>query len=261
VTKRALITGGSSGIGLALGRELAARGWAVALLARRVELVEQFAAELRERGGMAVGLGCDVGDLAQVRDAVARAREALGGELDLAVANAGISVPTWATNFKVDDAERILRTNVLGMFYLFDATVPAMVARGSGAFTGIASIAGLRGLPSASVYSASKAAMQNFLEASRVELAPKGVRVTVVNPGWVRTPIIDKYKGRVPFIVSAEKAARIIADGIEGGKRVVEFPRVMSLVMRTVRAMPDALYDLALRPYARRKIDPEKVRR
>jgi short-subunit dehydrogenase len=147
------------------------------------------------------------------------------------------------------------------MFYLFDATVPAMVARGSGHFAGIASIAGLRGLPSASVYSASKAAMQNFLEASRVELAPKGVSVTVVNPGWVQTPIIDKYKGRVPFVMSAEKAARIIADGIERRKRVVEFPRIMSLVMRTVRAMPDALYDLALRPYARRKIDPEKVRR
>ena len=81
------------------------------------------------------------------------------------------------------------------MFYLFDAVVPSMIERKSGRFAGIASIAGLRGLPSASVYSASKAAMQNFLEASRVELAHAGVGVTIVNPGWVDTPIIEKYKG------------------------------------------------------------------
>jgi short-subunit dehydrogenase len=85
--------------------------------------------------------------------------------------------------------------------------------------------------------------------------------VTIVNPGWVDTPIIEKYKGPVPFVMPAAKAARIIADGIERGKRVVQFPLPMSLVMRFVRALPDALYDRALRPYAKRKIDPSKVRR
>src|SRR5439155_18175076 len=137
---------------------------------------------------------------------------------------AGISVPTYADSFNVTDAEQIIRTNLLGMFYLMDATMPAMVARGSGRFAGIASIAGLRGLPSASVYSASKAAMQAFLEASRVELAPRGVGVTIVNPGWVRTPIIEKYKGVLPFVVPVDKAARIIADGLESGAREIEFP-------------------------------------
>jgi short-subunit dehydrogenase len=258
---RAVITGASSGIGLALARELASRGWSVALLARRSDLVEQYAAELREKGVGAAGIGCDVSDLAQVRDAVSRAREALGGELDLAVANAGISVPTWATKFNVEDAERIIRVNLLGMFYLFDATIPQMLARGSGRFAGIASIAGLRGLPSASVYSASKAAMQNFLEASGVELEPRGVGVTIVNPGWVRTPIIEKYKGSVPFAISAEKAARIIANGLDRGARTVEFPLPMSLVMRFVRLLPGSIYTRALRPYARRNIDPDKVRR
>lgn len=259
--KRVVITGGSSGIGEALGRELASRGWSVALLARRTELVEQHAAELRSMGVGAVGIGCDVTDLGQVRDAVARAREALGGELDLAVANAGISVPTWASTFSVDDAERIVRVNVLGMLYLFDATVAPMLARRSGHFAGIASIAGLRGLPGASVYSASKAAMQNFLEASRVELALQGVDVTIVNPGWVRTPIIDKYRGSTPFVVPVDKAARIIADGLERRARTVEFPLPMSLLMRLARILPSAIFDRALRPYSRRKIDPDKVRR
>ena len=255
---RAIITGASSGIGAALARELSRRGWSLALLARRADMLDQLVSELKPP---AVALPADVTDRDAVRDAVRRGAEALGGDFDLAVANAGISVPTWSTKFNLDDAERIIRVNVLGMFYLFDAVIPAMLARGSGRFAGVASIAGLRGLPSASVYSASKAAMQSFLEASRVELAQRGVGVTIVNPGWVETPIIDKYKGPVPFLMKADKAARIIADGIERGAREVEFPWQMSLLVRTLRLIPNALYDRMLRPYARRKIDPEKVRR
>lgn len=257
MTKRAIITGASSGIGAALARELSKRGWAVALLARRGELLEQLKGEL----GNACAFACDVTDLASVRAAVKQSERALAGPFDLAVANAGISVPTWATKFDVDDAERIMRVNVIGMFYLFDAIVPSMVERKSGRFAGIASIAGLRGLPSASVYSASKAAMQAFLEASRVELQAVGVGVTIVNPGWVDTPIIEKYKGPVPFVMPAAKAARIIADGLERGAREIEFPKQMSLLMRTIRVMPNAMYDRALRRYANRKIDPTKVRR
>ena len=257
MTKRAIITGASSGIGAALARELSKRGWSLALLARRGDLLDELKRELRD----SCSVVCDVTDLASVRDAVLKSEELLGGPFDLAIANAGISVPTWATKFSVEDAERIMRVNVIGMFYLFDAVVPSMVERKSGRFVGIASIAGLRGLPSASVYSASKAAMQNFLEASRVELAHAGVGVTIVNPGWVDTPIIEKYKGPVPFLVSAPKAARIIADGIEAGKRTIEFPLPMSALMRMIRVMPAAIYDRVLRPYARRKIDPAKVRR
>jgi short-subunit dehydrogenase len=257
VPKRVVITGASSGIGAALARELSRRGWAVALLARRIELLEQ----LRDEIGNACAFVCDVSDFGSVRDAVKKSTAALGGPFDLAVANAGISVPTWATKFNVDDAERVMRVNVIGMFYLFDAVVPSMIERRSGRFVGIASIAGLRGLPSASVYSASKAAMQAFLEASRVELASAGVGVTIVNPGWVDTPIIEKYKGRVPFLMTAPAAAKKIADGIERGAREIEFPKQMSLLMRAIRLMPNALYDRAMRPYARRKIDPSKVRR
>lgn len=255
--KRAIVTGASSGIGEALTRELVRRGWAVAMLARRGELLKRIAAEVPNT----VALPCDVTDAAAVREAAAEGERRLGGAWHLAVANAGISVPTWATRFRLDDAERMMKVNVGGMFALFDAVVPSMIERGSGHFAGIASIAGLRGLPSASVYSASKAAMQAFLEASRVELRKSGVSVTIVNPGWVDTPIIAKYNGKVPFIVSAPKAARIIADGLERRKRVIEFPLQMSLVMRAVRLLPDALYDLILRPYSRRKVDESKVRR
>lgn len=256
VTKRAIITGGSSGIGLALARELAGRGWAVALLARRADLLEQAAAEI----GNSVAIPCDVTDAAAVEAAVRHAEKALGGPIDLAVANAGVGIPTHATKFKLADADQTIRVNVLGMMNLFAAVIPSMVERQSGQFAGIASVAGLRGIPTASAYSASKAAMQAFLEASRVELAPYGVGVTIVNPGFVATAMTEK-NARMPFLMTAEKAARIIANGIERGKRVVEFPLPTSLFIRTLRLLPDALFDRLTAPVARRKIDPSKVRR
>lgn len=250
--KRAIITGASSGIGLHLARELSKRGYALALLARRTELIES--------GPNSIAVGCDVTDRAAVQDAVRTASEKLGGPFDLAVANAGLSIPGHATKFKVDDAEQIVRVNVLGMIYLFDAVIPAMVERRSGHFAGVASVAGLRGLPTAAPYSASKAAMQAFLEGVRVELKPYGVGVTIVNPGFVATPMVEKNKFRMPFLMQPDKAARVIADGIERGKRVVEFPLPMSLLMRLVRHLPDALYDRIMAPAARRKIDPAKVK-
>lgn len=260
-TKRAILTGASSGIGLALAKELAKRGYSLALLARRAELLEELADEVRQRAGTAVAIACDVSDGPAVREAVERATVALGGPFDLAIANAGVSIPTHATKFKLDDAERTIRVNVLGTMYLFDAVIPAMVERGSGRFAGVASIAGLRGLPTAAPYSASKAAVQAFLEAVRVELAPYGVGVTIVNPGFVATAMTEKNRFRMPFLMRADDAAVVIADGIESGRRVVEFPRPMSMLMRTVRALPDGIYDRILVPYGRRRIDPEKVKR
>lgn len=254
---RAIITGASSGIGLELARELARRGYALALLARRTDLLEQLARELPH----AVAIGCDVTDATSVRDAVRRAESELGGPFDLAIANAGVSIPGHATKFKLDDAEQTIRVNVLGMMYLFDAVIPSMVERRAGRFVGVASVAGLRGLPAAGVYSASKAAMQAFLEASRVELAPYGVGVTTVNPGFVATPMTEKNRFRMPFLMTADRAARIIADGLERGKRVIEFPFGTSLFMRTARFLPGALYDRITAPMARRKIDGEKVKR
>lgn len=257
MSRRALITGASSGIGLELARELAKRGYALALLARRTDLLEQLARELPR----AVAIGCDVTDVASVRDAVRRAESELGGPFDLAIANAGISIPGHATKFKLDDAEQVLRVNVLGMLYLFDAVIPSMVERRAGRFVGVASVAGLRGLPVAGAYSASKAAMQSFLEASRIELAPYGVGVTIVNPGFVATAMTEKNRFRMPFLMNADRAARIIADGLERGKRVIEFPFRTSLFMRTARLLPDAVYDRMMAPMARRKIDPAKVKR
>lgn len=247
---RAIITGASSGIGYALAQELARRGYELALLARRADLLEELRASIPAK---TFGMTCDVLDAEAVRGAVRVAEERLGGPFDLAVANAGVSIPGHATKFSVADSEQILRVNVLGMIYLFDAVIPSMVERRSGHFAGVASVAGLRGLPTAASYSASKAAMQAFLEASRIELAPYDVAVSIINPGFVETPMVQKNKFRMPFIISATKAAAIIANGLERRKRVIEFPRPMSLLMRLVRQLPDPIYDRILTPHARRR--------
>ncbi len=255
---RAIITGASSGIGAALAHELARRGWTLALLARRADLLDALVHALPAQS---IALPCDVKDANAVRDAVKRGEEALGGPFDLAVANAGVGVGSHAAKFVLADAELMMGVNVMGMFNLFDAVIPAMIERGSGRFAGVASIAGLRGLPTSSVYSATKSAMQSFLEASRVELRPYGVGVTIVNPGFVITPMTDKNRFRMPFLMKADEAARVIAGGLERGKRVIEFPLPMSLLLRFARILPSAIWDLVTGGYSRRKVDPARARR
>ena len=136
-----------------------------------------------------------------------------------------------------------------------------MLARRKGKVMLVASTAAFQPGPQMAVYSASKAAMQAFLEASRVELAPYGVGVTTVNPGFIATPMTEKNRFKMPFLMTAPKAAAIIADGLERGARVVEFPGPMSLLMRFTRLLPAAVYDLAAVPLGRRKVDESKVRR
>jgi short-subunit dehydrogenase len=241
--KRAIITGASSGIGEAVAREFSRRGYALALLARRADLLDQLAKELPS----AVAIACDVTDSAAVHQAVARE-----GPFDVAVANAGVGATGWAAK-SVGDAERMMRVNYFGMLYLFDAVIPSMMERRSGHFAAVASLAGLRSFPTGSGYSASKAAIQNYLDAARVELAPFGIRVTTVNPGFVVTAMTAENKFKMPFLMQVEPAARIIVDGIERGARIVEFPLPMSMAMRFARMVPAWMYDRVVAGYVRSK--------
>src|SRR5581483_5329495 len=231
--QRALITGASSGLGAAMARELSRRGYAVVLLARRADLLEALARELPN----SQAIPCDVTDSAAVHRAVEQA-----GEIDLAIANAGVGLTGWAAK-SVQDAELMMRVNYFGMLYLFDAVMPQMMERRSGRFGGIASLAGLRGLPTATGYSASTAAMQAYLEGARIELKRFGIKITTVNPGFIETAMTEKNKFKMPFLMTADRAAKIIVSGIERGASVIEFPRAMSMLTRLARHMPNALYD------------------
>jgi len=250
--KNAIITGGSSGIGLALANELVTHGYRVAILARRLEHLEREASRLRESGAEVVAIRCDVTVADDVKSGVQKVVEQWG-PIDLAVANAGLGLPSPAVGFNLGKAEAMMRTNFFGMIYLFDAVVPMMIERRTGHFAGIASLAGLRGLPTSGIYSASKAAMQAFLEAVRVELVQFGVVVTIVNPGFVRTDMTAKNNFTMPFLMEADDAAARIVAGLDRGAATIEFPLGTSLMMRFARALPTALYDRMMRRHVRRE--------
>lgn len=244
---RIWITGASSGIGAALARELAERGARVAISARNVDALTEVA------GGRMTVVPVDVTD----RDATVAAgnavRQALGG-LDVAVLNAG----TWS-QFRVErwDSQAFaehLQVNVMGTVHSLEAVVPAMLGAGRGRIVGMASVAGYRGLPGAEAYGASKAALLHLFESLRGGLAPRGVVVQTIAPGFVRTPMTDRNRFPMPFLIEAEVAARAIADGIARDKAEVVFPVPMMLAMKAARLLPVRAWTALTAQLARRSL-------
>jgi short-subunit dehydrogenase len=234
------LTGASSGIGMALAHEYAARGVVLGLAARRADALQALAAEL--------GTPChlyplDVRDFAALaaagRDFIARA-----GVPDIVIANAGISVGTLTE--EADDLasfRAVLDTNVLGMVHTFQPFVAAMRAARRGRLVGIASVAGIRGLPGAGAYCTSKAAAIAYLESLRVELRGSGVQVVTLAPGYIATPMTAHNPYPMPFLMPADKAARSMARHIARGSRFAVMPWPMGLVARLLRVLPRPLFD------------------
>ena len=240
-----LITGASTGIGNALAKELAQRGWAVGLVARRSELLSTLAADIEAAGGKAAWAAADVTDVVAIRDAALHIAATLG-PIDLMVANAGTGLPTRATTVPIDAWMQIMRLNVDGAIYSVGAVLPEMVERKAGHLAVVSSVAGYRGLPMSAAYSASKAAVSTFFESLRVDLRAHGIAVTTIHPGFITTPLTAKNKFPMPFLISAERAAVLIADGLERRRSDITFPWQMRILMRWVRYLPNALYDAIL---------------
>ena len=238
--RRVFLTGASSGIGRALAAEYARRGAILGLLARRASLLETLAAALPTQCHC---YAADVRDApavaAAARDFVARA-----GVPDRVIANAGISAGN-DSGEPQDNAvfEDILATNVTGMLLTFQPFLADMKRQGGGTLAGIASIAGFRGLPGASAYSASKAAAIAYLESLRVELRPSGVRVVSICPGYIATPMTARNPYPMPFLMPVERAARDMVRAIERGKRWHVLPWQMAVMGWLLRRVPRPLYD------------------
>lgn len=248
----ALVTGASSGIGEALSRRLAAAGRPTALVARRAERLDALAAEIRGRGGRAAAFPCDVGVREHVRRAVERCRETLG-PVDLLVANAGISENTRPDALDAARVERILRVNFLGSVYCVEAVLPGMLERDRGRLVAVSSLAGYGGLPLTAAYSASKGAMTNFFESLRIDLRGTGVGVTVVSPGYVRTPMTEGSPHPKPFLIDAEDAAERIHRAIGEGKGSAAFPWPLAAFAWLARIFPRSVYDRLAGGIDRRK--------
>ena len=233
---RVWITGASSGIGRALARELARRGARVAISARRVERLDQLAAE-----DAMLPVPVDVTDLASMRQAAARIESELGA-IDLAIFNAGIWEQVNVAAWDSDLFRRHFDTNLMGLVHGVEAVLPGMRRRRAGTIAGMASVAGYRGIPRSEAYGATKAAQLNLFEAMRASLSPKGIRVTTVAPGFVRTEMTSANQFPMPFIIEADEAGRTIADGLERGNENIVFPRRMAVAMGVARLVPGRLW-------------------
>ncbi len=243
MTERCLLTGASSGIGAALARKLAARGVEVWLAARRLDALDAEVEAIRKAGGVAHSVALDISKPEETERRVAELDDEVGG-FDLCIANAGIggrSKPVAEQTFA--DARRILETNLMGTLATILPLVPRMVKRGSGHIVGVSSLAAEIPLPAAADYGTSKAALSFFLESAAADLIPRGVDVTIVHPGFVRTPLTDKNQFKMPFLVELDEAVAIIDRGIQKKARFVRFPLGLTAAISSSKLMPRALRD------------------
>ncbi|GAB2876727.1 SDR family oxidoreductase [Uliginosibacterium flavum] len=238
--QRVFITGASSGIGAALARAYAARGATLGLVARRLEALDALLLSLPGEHAVYVA---DVAEPEQVAVA-ARAFVERFGLPDVVIANAGVSAGT-LTEERGDLAvfERVLRTNLLGMVATFQPFVMDMRRACAGQLVGISSVAGVRGLPGAGAYSASKAAASRYLESLRVELRGSGVRVSEIRPGYIRTPMTDVNTYAMPFIIDADEAALRFIRAIDRAAPRATIPWPMGVVAKLLALVPCWLYD------------------
>jgi short-subunit dehydrogenase len=252
--RRIVITGASAGIGEALVRHYAGPETVIGLIARRREPLQALARSLPGRFEI---YALDVGNAAALERAAAEYCSRHGAP-DLVIANAGLSVGTHGDDpADVEKLSRVLATNVIGLAASLAAFAPAMRAARGGTLCGIASIAGMRGVPGAGAYSASKAAAINWLESLRVELAGSGVAVVTICPGFIDTPMTRVNRYRMPFLLAADEAARRFARAIEARRRFAVIPWQMRLVSVLLRLTPPWLYDrLAARAPRKRRNPP-----
>jgi NAD(P)-dependent dehydrogenase (short-subunit alcohol dehydrogenase family) len=239
--KVVLVTGASSGIGRGLAVELARRGASVGLLARRRDLLEATVDEINEAGGRALALPADVTHADQVRAAACELRRKFG-YIDVLVANAGVGGTTYAVDLCEKDVTRVIRVNVIGSVNSVTAVLPHMVQRGSGHLVAISSLAGYRGLPKSAAYCASKAGVSALFESLRIDLAHTGVDVTIIHPGFIKTPLTAGRK-HMPYLMELDDAVARMMRVIEKRKKAYAFPWQLAMVVRACMLLPIPLYD------------------
>ncbi len=255
---KVFITGASSGIGEALAHEYAKRykneKTIIGLVARRSEHLQKLQSTLET----SYQIKCAIYPL-DVRDSKALANAAADfmrqyGAPDAVIANAGVSSGT-LTEHAEDTAafQAVMDINVLGLVHTFQPFIGAMRKAGQGLLVGIASVAGIRGLPGAGAYSASKAAAIAYLESLRVEMLPHNIAVTTIAPGYIRTPMTDINQYKMPFLMDADIAAYQFVNAIERRRRFVVIPWQMGWVARLMRFIPPILWDWAMKKAPHKK--------
>jgi len=245
-----LITGASSGIGAALARRLARRGDHVILVARRLRLLQEVAAEIAKAGGSSEISVCDVTIGEAVRSCVTAALRK-HGRIDRLILNAGGGGRKLPEHLTSEEIRAALELNLFGVVNFIEAALPTLLKQGNGQIVAVGSIAGYRGLPRAASYGAAKAALMNYIESLRIDLAPKGIAVTLAAPGFVVTKDTKKQRAK-PMSMNVEPAADLLTAAILARKPYVSFPWTLAWIARLMRLLPASLYDRVIRALDRR---------
>ncbi|WP_247879550.1 SDR family NAD(P)-dependent oxidoreductase [Azospirillum sp. TSA6c] len=232
------ITGAGSGIGRALAIHLANAGARVALSARTVEDLTAAVQMLPDRMHM---FPLDVTDRKATAATVAAIESRLG-PIDRAVLNAGTHSPMSLEDFSADTARRLMEVNYMGVVHGLEALLPRMRARGRGQLAVVASVAGYRGLPTAAAYGPTKAALINLCESLKPDCDRAGIKLQLVCPGFIDTPLTACNRFRMPDLMPVEDAARELADGLDGNRFEIAFPRRFTRKLKLARCLPYRLY-------------------
>lgn len=240
--KIVFITGASSGIGHALSIELGRRGATLGLLARRAETLETTVDEVTKAGGQALALPVDVTNASAVQNA-ADAMRTRFGKIDVLIANAGVGATTDAKDLRSEEVARLVNINILGVVNSVTSVLPEMVENGSGQLVVISSLAAYRGLPKSAAYCASKAAVSAFFESLRLDLIGTGIDVTIIHPGFIKTPLTAGREANMPFLMELDDAIRKILWAIESRKTSYAFPWQLATIVRAGMLFPNWFYD------------------
>lgn len=245
--KTAWITGASSGIGRALALALARRGVAVAASARSREGLESLATEAANGAARILPTPLDVTDRAAVKAAAEAAIRVFRGPPDLAVLNAGTFEPMSAGDFDAARFRKQVEINLMGTVHMLEALLPAYLAARRGHIAIVSSVAGYRGLPTSTAYGATKAALIHLAEALKYDCDRAGVKLQLVNPGFVKTPLSDKNKFKMPFLMPVDRAVERMIAGLTSDRFEITFPRRFTWQLKLLRSLPYRFYFAILR--------------
>ncbi|HYJ89131.1 MAG TPA: SDR family NAD(P)-dependent oxidoreductase [Pyrinomonadaceae bacterium] len=240
--KVVMITGASSGIGRGLAVELSARGAKVGLVARRSDVLDEVVKEVQSKGGEAAALPADVRSAESIRAAADVLREKLG-PIDVLIANAGIGPTRDAARFDPKEVAEVMNINVVGASNSVAAVLPEMLAAGRGQLVVMSSLAAYRGLPKSAAYCASKAAVSSFFESLRLDLEPKGIDVSIIHPGFIKTPLTAGRHAQLPYLQELDEAVKKIVGAIEKRRKTYSFPWQLATIVRAGMIMPIWMYD------------------
>ena len=235
------ITGASSGIGRETAKRLARDGWTVCASARSEDKLKSLSEECTKMPGVIMPFPCDVTDEDKVSKVIKTIEESVG-QIDMVLLNAGTYISNSVEDFTAESFKKHVKVNLEGTVNCVAAILPYLLKRNEGHIAIVASVAGYRGLPRSISYGATKAALQNMAEALAIETLDKNIKIQIINPGFVKTPLTDKNDFYMPMLMEVEKAADKLVKGLYSNKFEITFPVAFAEILKFIGLLPHKLY-------------------